>query len=185
MTLASRTRISLLALTLACIAPNVVAQAPAPPRPVTSTDSRTWHLTYTLTESDGSKLIGVQHYSMTVLAGSKSVLKQGSKVPIATGSTREGTETQTKFTYIDIGINIDATIEDLGTADRVSLHTKVEQSSIAEAKSIVGVSEPVIRQTYVDVTSMITSGKSIAVGSLDVPGSTRHLEVAVLIEPVR
>ena len=182
MTLASRTHFSLLALALVSSA---IAQTPTPSKPSISPNAKTWRLTYTITESDGAKPIGSQHFALVVLAGGKTTLKQGSKIPIATGSTHDGTGTQTQFTYLDIGTNISASIEDLGAIDRVNLHTVVEQSGVAEEKLILDVREPVIRQTVLDATSMLSPGRPVTVGSLDVPGSTRHLDVVVVMDPIR
>ena len=45
-----------------------------------------YRLTYTMTEKDGGKTIGVQHFSIVVASGSRTDLKQGSRVPIAVGT---------------------------------------------------------------------------------------------------
>ncbi len=42
-----------------------------------------YRLTYTMTERDGGKTIGVQHFSIIVASGSKTDLKLGSRVPVA------------------------------------------------------------------------------------------------------
>jgi hypothetical protein len=86
-------------------------------------------------------------------------------------------------TYIDIGQEIEASLD--GYLDGVRLRTKVVQSSIAEDKPAVGVQDPVIRQTTLEGTSNLVQGKSLVLGSLDVPGSTRHQEVEVVSELVR
>jgi hypothetical protein len=39
-----------------------------------------------------------------------------------------------------------------------------------------------VRQTVFEGTSVLTPGKPMTLGSLDVPGSTRHLEIQVMIE---
>ena len=39
---------------------------------------------------DGGKRIGTQHFAMIVVTGQRTVLKQGSKVPIVTGSYNAG-----------------------------------------------------------------------------------------------
>ncbi len=44
---------------------------------------------------------------------------------------------------------------------------------------------PVIRQTTLEGTSTLVQGKPLVLGSLDVPGSTRHQEVEVVSELVR
>jgi type II secretory pathway component GspD/PulD (secretin) len=174
-----------LSLTLLAAASLASAQAPAAPvaaarasRPAMQPDARTYRLTFTLTELDGNRRVGSQHFSMVATTGGKTILKQGSKIPIATGTVKEGNGEQTQFTYIDIGINIDASLDDAGPDNRVSLRGKIEQSSVGEEKTISGVTEPVIRQTLLDATSL-----HLTLGSVDIPGSTRHVDVEVLAEP--
>jgi len=147
---------------------------------------KTYRLTYTITETDGGKRIGTQHFVMVVVSGQRTVLKQGSRVPIATGSyttTGSSGAQQTQFTYLEIGMNFDATLEE--SANGVRLRTKAEQSSIADEKSGLGVQDPLVRQTLLEGTSILTPGKPLALGSVDVPGSTRHLDIEVVIEVVR
>jgi type II secretory pathway component GspD/PulD (secretin) len=146
---------------------------------------KTYRLTFTTTETDGSKRIGVQHISIIVAAGQRTTLKQGSKVPVATGSySAPGSNTgaQTQFTYIDVGMNFDAALDELANGAR--LRSKVEQLSIAEQTSGVGLQDPIIRQSTLEGTSFLTLGKPLVLGSIDIPGSTRHLDVEVVMEQV-
>ena len=143
-----------------------------------------YRLNFTLTESEGSKKIGVQHSGMVVTAGQRTTLKNGSKVPVATGSySTTGATMQTQFTYLDVGINIDATLNE--TASGAQLKCKVEQSSIGEDKLLAGVQEPIVRQSVVEGVSLLQVGKPEVVGSLDISGSTRHLDIEVVMEPVK
>jgi type II secretory pathway component GspD/PulD (secretin) len=145
---------------------------------------KTYRLIYTITESDDGKRVGTQHFSLVVVSGQRTTLKQGSKVPIATGSYNSGSSTaQTQFTYLDIGLNLDASLDE--SVNGVRLRSKVEQSGIAEHTTIADVQEPVIRQTVLEGTSILTPGKPLVLGSLDLPGSTRHLDVEVVMEVVR
>jgi type II secretory pathway component GspD/PulD (secretin) len=142
-----------------------------------------YRLTYTMTERDSGKPIGVQHFSIIVASGSRTDFKQGSRVPISV-ATNSAPGSNAEITYIDIGQEIEATLD--GYLDGVRLRTKVVQSSIAEDKSGVGAQDhPVIRQTTLEGTSTLVQGKSLVLGSLDVPGSTRHQEVEVVSELVR
>lgn len=144
---------------------------------------KSYRLSYTITEKDGDKRIGTQHFSMVVITGQRTVLKQGSKVPVATGSFDSGkSQSQTQFTYLDIGMNFDATLDEF--VNGVRLRSKVEQSSVTEDKLIAGVQEPIIRQTMLEGTSFLTLGKPLMLGSLDIPGSTRHQDVEVVMEQV-
>jgi type II secretory pathway component GspD/PulD (secretin) len=139
-----------------------------------------YRLTYTMTEKDSGKTIGVQHFSIIVASGSMSVLKQGSRVPIETNTSSAGSN---EVTYLDLGQEIQASLD--GYLDGVRLRTKVVQSSIAEEKSSVGTQDPIIRQTTLEGTSTLVQGKTLVLGSLDVPGSTRQQEVEVVSELVR
>jgi type II secretory pathway component GspD/PulD (secretin) len=140
-----------------------------------------YRLTYTMNEMDGGKRVGTQHFSMIVAEKQRVTLKQGSRVPVATGSMgATGTAQQTQFQYLDVGMNFDATVTPV--TGGVELNSKVEQTSVAEEKSGVGPQDPVVRQTQVQGTSILMLGKPLVLGSVDVPGTTRRLEVEALIE---
>jgi type II secretory pathway component GspD/PulD (secretin) len=149
---------------------------------------KAYRLTYSITEIDSGKRVGVQHFSMVVTEGQRAVMKQGSKVPIVTGSYNNGTTgngpqgVESQVTFIDVGMNFDATVDPY--ANGVRLKSKVEQLGIAEEKSGVGPQDPIVRQTAVEGTAFLTAGKPVVLGSLDIPGSTRHLDVDVMIEPL-
>jgi type II secretory pathway component GspD/PulD (secretin) len=146
---------------------------------------KTYRLTYTITETDDGKRVGTQHFAMVVVTGQRTVLKQGSKVPIVTGSyTAAGSSGEkTDVTYLDVGMNFDATLDEF--VNGVRLRTKVEELSLAEEKSGMGPQDPVIRQSLLESTSFLTPGKPLVLGSVDIPGSTRHLDVEVVMELVR
>jgi len=141
-----------------------------------------YRLTYTMTERDGGKTIGVQHFAIIVASGSRTEFKQGSRVPIAVATTAAPAAANAEVTYLDVGQEIEASLD--GYLDGVRLRTKVVQSSI-EDKSGVGTQDPVIRQTTLEGTSTLVQGKPLVLGSLDIPGSTRHQEVEVVSELVR
>lgn len=144
---------------------------------------KTYRLTYTIADADGGKIIGTQHYSIIVVSGGRTTFKNGSKVPVVTGSYKSATSTQeSQMTYLDVGLNIDASLDE--SVKGIRLRSKVERSSVAEEKSAVGADDPVIRQTVLESTSILTPGKQERLGSLDVPGSTRHLELEALVEVV-
>jgi type II secretory pathway component GspD/PulD (secretin) len=145
---------------------------------------KTYRLTYTITVIDGGKRVGVDRFAMVATEGQRTTMKQGSRVPIATGSYKPGgtSDTQTQFTYLDIGMNFDATLNETATGGK--LRTKVEQLSIAEENSGVGPQDPIVRQMELEGTTYLTLGKPQVLGSLDIPGSTRHMDVEVMMEPI-
>jgi type II secretory pathway component GspD/PulD (secretin) len=148
---------------------------------------KSFRVTYTITDVDGDKRTGTQHFSMVLADGQRSTLKQGTKVPVATGKNDDGKGTPgsvlTNFTYLDVGINIDCTLT--AYASGVRLKAKVEQSSVApEPAVIAGVAEPIIRQSVLDGIADVPSGKPVVLGSVDIAGTTHHLDVAVSVEPI-
>jgi type II secretory pathway component GspD/PulD (secretin) len=144
---------------------------------------KTYRLTYTITDTDGGKRVGTQHFSMIVVTGQRTSLKQGDKVPVATGYHGGGNEVKTDMTYVDVGMNFDATLDEF--ANGVRLNSKVEQLSVADEKSGAGAQDPIIRQTVIQSTSFLTAGKPLILGSLDIPGNTRHVDIEVVMDLVK
>jgi type II secretory pathway component GspD/PulD (secretin) len=144
-----------------------------------------YRLTYTITDFDGEKRVGTQHFTVVLVSGQRMTLKQGTKIPVATGKyagdSKAGSETQ--FTYLDVGMNFDATAYDIAGGAR--LDTKIEQSSVApEPVTIDGVAEPIIRQSVLQGSSSLTLGQPLTLGAVDITGSTHRLDVTVLLEPL-
>ncbi len=144
---------------------------------------KAYRLTFTLADSDNGKRVGIQHVSMIVASGQRTTLKQGDKIPVATGTYGKGSDPlQTQFQYIDIGMNFDATLEE--TPNGLQLKSKIEESNLGQPSTIAGVEEPVIRQTVVEGTSRLSPGKPLTLGSVDITGTTRHVDIEVVAEPV-
>jgi type II secretory pathway component GspD/PulD (secretin) len=143
-----------------------------------------YRLTFTIATFDSGKKVGDQHYAVVIAMGGRTTLKNGSKVPVATGSYGKDNQTQeTQFTYLDVGINMDLQIDPAEGGAR--LHSKFEQSSATETHTIAGVQEPVVRQTVLDSSSFLRIGKPVTLGSIDVTDSPRHLDISVVMEPVQ
>jgi len=144
----------------------------------------TYRLTYTIAHSDGKKQLGVQHYSLTVNPEDfqDATLSLGSRVPIATGATGNGGKPEQgfQFQYMDVGLTIRAHVREFASGVRV--YSSVEQSTLADEPSGVGSSDPVIRQGKLVNTATLTLGKPMMLGSLDVPGSTMHMDIEVVLE---
>jgi len=168
------------------------AFAQTPPDKTNSTSSeavpKTYRLTYSITESDGAKHLGTQHFALTVNPDTKeAAVKLGSRVPIATGSyntQNPAAAANVQFQYVDVGLNIATRVREVSTGG-VEVYSKMEQSSVAEEKSTIGTNDPVIRQATLENTAILTPGKPVMLGSLDVPGSTRHLDIEVVLEIVK
>ncbi len=144
---------------------------------------QTWRVTYTLTQTDNGQRLGSRHISLIVSSGERADLKQGNRVPLVTGNTGpDASSPASQVQYIDVGLNISANLD--GSADALQLRTKIEQSSIADEKSGIGTQDPIVHQTMLETTAKLTPGKPLDLGSLDLPGTTRHEEVEVTVDPV-
>jgi type II secretory pathway component GspD/PulD (secretin) len=136
-----------------------------------------YRVTYNISDVENGKRTGTQHYSLVVAMGAKGVLKEGKRVPLVIGVTGEGAGSgSSQVQYIDVGVNIEASIEGQG------LRTKVEISSVADEKSGVGAQDPVVQQTMMESTSSLTAGKAVVLGSIEIPGTTRHQDIEVVTE---
>lgn len=140
---------------------------------------KVYRVTFTITESDGGRKTGTQHFSLVAADGNKSYVKQGNRVPIVTGSfDKDGAGPTTQIQYLDVGINIEAAVTGVG------LRTKIEQTSVSDEKSNVGIQDPLVRQTTMEATSTFVPGKAVALGSIDIPGTTRHEDIEFVAELV-
>ena len=139
---------------------------------------KVYRVTYSVSDVENGKRTGTQHYSLVVAAAEKGVLKQGKRVPLVTGVMGEKADSgqTSQVQYIDVGVMVEATISGQG------LKTKVELTTVADEKSSVGTQDPVIEQTMMEVASGLTGGKPVVLGSVEVPGTTRHEEIEVTTE---
>jgi len=142
---------------------------------------KAYRLTYTLTDIDGGKRGGTQSFSLVVAYGERATLKQGSRVPIMTGTYDTANSTpETQIQYVDVGLSIVASAN--AYAEGLHLSSKVEQASVADQKSAASPQNPVLNQTVLDATSNLAPGKPQVLGSIDLPGTSRRQEVAVIAE---
>ncbi len=145
---------------------------------------KTYRLTFTTEELDGEKVVGTQHFAMIVVSGGKTDTKVGSKVPIVTGSYDAAKGSEKQLTYLDIGLNVSASLDE--SSQGLRLRTKIERLSVAtDEHSPSAADDPVIRQAQMEGTANLAPGRPLSLGSLDVPGSTRHMNFVVLAEVVR
>jgi hypothetical protein len=130
---------------------------------------RSWRLTYTFTRGSSSR-----REALIEAAGQWSMLKEGTRVPIVTGTSKDSDQVQ----YIDVGLN--ARVED--SAGALQLSTKLAQSETPEQKPASSAGDPVIGQTVLDITAILTPGKPLVLGTLNLPDGGKE-EVSVTAEP--
>jgi type II secretory pathway component GspD/PulD (secretin) len=142
---------------------------------------KVYRLTYAITDFEGGKRIGSQHFVILDVAGEKVTFKQGSRVPIVIGTVEKQTTAQSsEIQYLDVGLSIEATVS--GSPENLVLRSKIEQSSLGGEKSAVVAPDPVVRQSVLQGSTELTEKKPLILGSLDIPGTTRHQEIEVVAE---
>jgi type II secretory pathway component GspD/PulD (secretin) len=138
---------------------------------------KVYRVTYTISDGHGAP----RHLALLVTPGRRTISKQGTRVPIMTGSYKEGggEPSNTQFQYVDIGLSIEAALE--GYGDGLRLMSKIEETSVSEQKSNVGIQDPVIDQSVLESHSAVGSGKPSMLGSIDMPDG-KHMDIQVAIE---
>jgi hypothetical protein len=130
-----------------------------------------FHLDFVVKELDAGKVINARHYSTTAAVGQKGVIRTGNKVPVQTGSA-------TGITYIDVGVNIDCTVEK-ETEGNLRLNVSVEISSAAN-----GSNPPLIRQTKWSSNVIVPVGKPTLVFSSDDIASKGQTQLELTATPI-
>jgi len=144
---------------------------------------KVYRLTYTITDFEDGKRTGSEHYVFLAAAEMKTVFKQGNRVPIVTGMADNKTaEQSSQVQYMDVGLSIEATVT--GSPENLMLRTKIEQSSLAGEKSATAAADPVVEQAVLQGVSELAQNKPTVLGSLDIPGTTRHQEIELVAELV-
>jgi len=142
-----------------------------------------YRLTYTLTEMDGNKRLGSHRYEIVLDAGwdiPPAQLRLGTKVPIETGEVQANSSAQTTISYIDVGLNIEASLKQF--ANGLQLRSHVIQSAVDPQQSVA--KQPVIRQTDFRSDILLNEGKSLTIGNVDMPGTTHVLQIEVLVTKI-
>jgi len=167
----------MLSLVVLLAAKALLAQEPKPVQPI-----GTYKLEYVFSEMQDGKRINARTYTVLVRAMDKGVVKIGSRVPIVTGSTKEG---GTQIQYLDIGMNIDCRVgpEQDGAVD---LMTSVDMESLAPEQPGENHSgDPVIRQVKYQTENTVPLGKQTLLGSADEVDGTRRLQIEVTATKMR
>ncbi len=124
-----------------------------------------------------SKTHILQNPEIRVTDGQTAKVKIGSRVPYATGSflpSLGGTTSSsgsvgllasTQFQFQDIGVNLDMTPHLLSTGE-VSVHAKIEISSLGASISVGGITEPTFGQRVIEDDFRLQEGEVNLLGGL-------------------
>ena len=107
-----------------------------------------------------------------VTDGGKAQLKVGSKIPYVSGSLNSAVATPgsipyatTQFQQIDVGVNIDLQPHVNGPQD-ISMHIKVEVSSVTSTETIGGIQQPIIGQKVSEADLRMVDGEASLLGGV-------------------
>lgn len=136
-----------------------------------------YRLTYTLTEMDGDRKVGIHHYTLVLDAdASPTWLKLGSKLPIATAEPQmKPLPPLTQFSYVEVGMNINASLRQFANGLELSSH--FVQSAADPQQSLE--KPPIIRQADLETTVLLNENKPTVLGDMLMPGSTHSLQIQV------
>ncbi|HZU21516.1 MAG TPA: hypothetical protein VE998_01715 [Terriglobales bacterium] len=180
-----KTLTMLIAATMMAALPPV-AQEQKPPRSDAAPSvhqepaRESYRLDYTITETEDGKKVNARTYTLMCEdrgISTRGVLKIGSRVPIVTGTPAPGGGGR-EFTYLDLGINIEAWL-DTTTSNEITLASTVEMSSAADS-TINQASAPVIRQLKVSANNAVAIGKPVVIATADDVASHRQFQIQVV-----
>jgi hypothetical protein len=140
---------------------------------------------YVITETDSGKKVDSRSY--TVMVGNRNdkrgSLRIGSRIPVMT-QLGSGGPVNAQFQYIDVGVNLDCTIN-TQPDNTLILYSGVEMSSVAEAQDQrTGTLPPVVRQFKIADNSTIAPGKPTIIGTADDVATHRHFEVQATVTKI-
>jgi type II secretory pathway component GspD/PulD (secretin) len=142
---------------------------------------KAFHLRFEVTTYDGKQRVSSKTIEVEAVAGQRTTLKQGAKIPISIHPTPSD-PTDANVTFLDVGDNLDVTLTDLGSS--LALKSKLEESRVSDTRSGFGATDPIIDQTVIEGVALLAPGRSIALGSAEITGTTRRIELSVVAEPV-
>jgi hypothetical protein len=125
-----------------------------------------------------------RRYTMLVTESRKATFKAGSKHPVVSGSVEPpaaGSAVSTQVTYLDVGVNIECFLQVAG--GKATMHGTLDLSTIGptEGAVVAGVRNPTVRQTKLDLETIVELGKPTVVASIDDPITARKLLVEATI----
>ena len=103
-------------------------------------------------------------------------------MPIMTG-TVAGEPAGTQMQYQDIGLAIEAHVSRV--AMRSICRQRLSNRALQVKEAELPAQDPVVRQTTFNESSVLSQDKPMILGSLDLPGTTRSQEIAVVAQLVR
>jgi hypothetical protein len=153
--------------------------------------NQVYRVEFKITDSSEASARSERHYSLLVEGSTKSVLKVGSRVPVATGSFQPAAgggsaspAVNTQFQYIDIGVNIECRVRDAG--GKAAIHGSIDISSVVQhtGPGTGTQPNPTLGQTKLELDATLDLGKATVIASVDDPVSMRQLAIQATVTKV-
>ncbi|HEY1336599.1 MAG TPA: hypothetical protein VGF59_03775 [Bryobacteraceae bacterium] len=152
------------------------------------TGPRVYKLELTIRDGSDPASRATRHYSMMMDPGGKATLKIGSRVPVVTGAANSaGALVNTQFQYVDVGVNIDASVQQISGGDKVALAADLDLSTIIppeKGSAAANLNNPIIGQLRTHVSGAVPVGKATNVASVDDPVTMRRFDVEATVTRV-
>ena len=144
--------------------------------PRTPADAKFYRLTFVAEELDSGKITNSRKYVSSLSTWrhyAPASIRTGNRVPVAQGPAQGS-----QFTYMDVGIDFQATLEGFD-AGRLFLNITGDASDIDTTATVASESRPVIRQRKWGGLTVIDVGKPTVIFSSDDLTSKRTMQVEV------
>ena len=141
-------------------------------------DGSVYKVDFNIRDSGDAGAKNGRKYSMVLNSGVKGVFKVGNRVPTATGVVN-GAALNTQFTYVDVGMNVEAYVSEQGA--RIAMHASLDVSTAVPAAKDAPVQNPTISQIKVEMDTSVAPGKPSVVAAFDDPVTGRKFDVEVTI----
>ena len=175
--------------TAACLLPVLVLAGVRPAAAQDNLPLAVYKVEFRIRDGSDAAARNGRRYTMLLDDGSKGTLKIGERVPVATASFQPGISSggvnalvNTQYTYIDVGVNIDATVRK--QQDKILLQSDLDISTLVERKPQPGsavLPQPTVAQMKTAVHALIVPGKATVVASMDDPVTQRKFDVEALV----
>jgi hypothetical protein len=165
-----------LLLILTCWSVMTAAQEKPAERPEPSHPGSAYKLDLLLSEIEGGKRINTRNYSFVVADHKSARVRQGLRVPVATGTAGQ-------FQYMDVGLNIDCDLIEMDNGVHINL--LVDESSFSAEQQRSTGSNPVVRQLRNQLQAVVPPGKQTLVSSVEELDSKKRMDIEVTATKLR
>ncbi len=143
-----------------------------------------YRLDFSFNELADGKILNTRHYSMNLTPGTTDMIKIGTRVPVASGSTQSGSA-PTQYQYIDVGTNIQSQLREHGDELQLVVRSEISNLDLTTTTERAVYLPPVVRQMRIEGDTLLVIGKPIMIGSVDDPNSKRQFQLEVTVTKLK